>query len=320
MKDSKIAINKNKKRKLKEALTVNGTEYKGVHKFACLNEVPVYEVFTYHAFNQIIGFAKFINQSYGKVFYRGECNLHNSLIPSLLRGNCTVEKKRASLNKIVEKIRKDHLLNNELKLDNSYTSQLRIESLLQHYGIPTSFIDVVDNHWIALWMGLNKSIEIKSLAKYCHYEERRIPRIIIEEDKENLDKLLYQYVLLIAVPSNKSKKNKGIEICDDYEIVDLRKALPSTFLRPHAQHGIVIKKKVHTQSGEKILPASYDLADSVIGILKIRIDNAKEWLGNGMFLTQNNLFPAPAYDNGYDILLSREDIFCNTEFSIVRYM
>ena len=211
-------------------------------------------------------------------------------------------------------------MNNELKLDNSDTSKLRIESLLQHYGIPTNFIDVVDNHWIALWMGLNKSIEIKSLTKYYHYEERMIPRIITEKDKENLDKLLYQYVLLIAVPSNKSKKYEGLEICYDHVIVDLRKALPSTFLRPHAQHGIVIKKKVHTQSCEKILPASYDLADSVIGILKIRIDNAKEWLGNGMFLTQNNLFPAPAYDNGYDILLSREDIFCNTEFSIARYV
>lgn len=78
MKDNKIAINKNNKRKLKEAIKVNGTEYKGVHKFTCLNEVPVYEVFTYHAFNQIIGLAKFINKSYGRVFYRGECSLHNS--------------------------------------------------------------------------------------------------------------------------------------------------------------------------------------------------------------------------------------------------
>lgn len=99
-------------------------------------------------------------------------------------------------------------MNNELKLDNSDTSKLRIESLLQHYGIPTNFIDVVDNHWIALWMGLNKSIEIKSLTKYYYYEERTIPRIITEKDKENLDKLLYQYVLLIAVPSNKSKNMK----------------------------------------------------------------------------------------------------------------
>ena len=57
----------------------------------------------------------------------------------------------------------------------------------------------------------------------------------------------------------------------------------------------------------------------MIGILKIRIDRTDEWLGNGQLLTQDNLFPSPGYDYGYDLLLSRNDIFMKTEFEIARY-
>ena len=78
--------------------------------------------------------------------------------------------------------------------------------------------------------------------------------------------------------------------------------MPSIFLRPHAQHGWVIRKKTHNGAG-------YDISEAVIGILKIRIDNAERWVGTGELLTQNNLFPPMAYDCGYDLLLKRNDLF-----------
>ena len=57
----------------------------GTHIFAGGNEVSVFEVSDYRALNQIVGYAKFINTQYGDVFYRGEVNLHSSLLPSIAR-------------------------------------------------------------------------------------------------------------------------------------------------------------------------------------------------------------------------------------------
>ena len=124
--------------------------------------------------------------------------------------------------------------------------------------------------------------------------------------------------MLIAIPFSTKRSSSGIQISKDYYEVDLRQALPSTFLRPHAQHGIVLKRKVHTETTENS-PDLYDIAPTVIGILKIRIDKVQEWMGSGELLTQNNLFPPPAYDYGYDLLLMRSDLFEESGYSITRY-
>lgn len=190
--------------------------------------------------------------------------------------------------------------------------------MLQHYGVPTRFIDVVDNHWIALWMGLNKTEKPKQYNQYYHYTERSIPLVELAKGDPVSDELLFQYVLLIAVPFSNSRTFTGIQSSADYIEVDLRQALPSTFLRPHAQHGLVLRRKVHhpTDYGTD----AYDMAPAVIGIIKIRIDKVHEWMGNGELLTQNNLFPPPAYDYGFDLLLSRDDLFKDSEYSIAKYV
>ena len=99
--------------------------------------------------------------------------------------------------------------------------------------------------------------------------------------------------------------------------IDLRKSLPSTFLRPHAQHGLVIKKNVDLNFRKS---EDYDLSTNVVAIIKIRIDRAKQWIGNGELLTQDNLIPPPGYDPGYDLLLSKYDIFSNSSLKITKYM
>ena len=98
--------------------------------------------------------------------------------------------------------------------------------------------------------------------------------------------------------------------------VDLRKALPSTFLRPHAQHGLVIKKNVSNSSPSAI---DFDLSSNVVGIIRIRIDRAKRWIGDGELLTQDNLIPPPGYDPGYDLLLNKSELFRNSSLKITKY-
>ena len=302
-------------------LTINGTKYVGNHEFTCGNSVPIYEVLTVHAFTQLIGHAKFNNQSFGNIYYRGECKLHDSLKPSLFRN---IKNPGPSTNRLVRFIQKfidDEYMQRELKLpaNDPETSKTKVEGMLQHYGIPTRFVDVVDNHWIALWMGLNKADKPKQINQYYHYVERQVPLIEIAEGNLSGEEELFQYVLLLAIPFSAQRTFTGIQISDDYIEVDLRQALPSTFLRPHAQHGLVIRRKIH-ESNQTTGTDAYDLAPAIVGIIKIRIDRVKNWIGTGELLTQNSLFPPAAYDYGYDLLLKRTDLFNDTEFNIAHFV
>ena len=307
--------------KLVESLSINGAKYEGTYQFICGNVVPIYEVSTVHALNQIIGYAKFINQSYGNVYYRGECKLHSSLKPSLFR-NCKITDKQTSrLMKNIQVISDDPKMQNTLKIKkNDFDiEKSKIEGMLQHYGVPTRLIDVVDNHWIALWMGLYNVKKSKQINQFYHYSKRSIPLVEFAKGASVSDELLFQYIMLIAVPFSEDRSFSGIQMSSDYIEVDLRQALPSVFLRPHAQHGLVVRRKVHEEEYGQGTDA-YDIAPIVIGIIKIRIDRANEWLGEGQLLNQENLFPPPAYDFGYDLLLSREDLLANGNFSIAKYV
>jgi len=48
-------------------------------------QVHIFDVNDFRVLNLIVGYAKFINASYGSVFYRGETHLHNSMLPSICR-------------------------------------------------------------------------------------------------------------------------------------------------------------------------------------------------------------------------------------------
>ena len=121
---------------------------------------------------------------------------------------------------------------------------------------------------------------------------------------------------MLALPKSPNKVIDGIEQTDSFLKIDLRQALPSVFLRPHSQHGIVVRKKVHPDK----FADDYDLASEVIGILRIRIDRATNWLGNGQLLSQDNLFPSPMNDYGYDLLLQLPSGFFPNGYSVAKYM
>ncbi len=243
--------------------------------------------------------------------------MHRTLLPSLYRGCTHPDKRTKELNELLQAIENEKNLANEMKLNFEPECRFKLEGTLQHYGIPTHFIDVVDNHWIALWMGLYEVERSLRILEYYHYKKRELPfgryNIDFKDDQ------LYQYILLLAIPfSDEAIQKEGISVNSEFITVDLRTALPSTFLRPHAQHGLVVRKR--GSDGNQI--SYYDLSSQVVGILRVRIDHADQWLGNGSLLTPENLFPAPGVDCGYDLLLSRNDIFERQkykDFSITRY-
>lgn len=132
---------------------------------------------------------------------------------------------------------------------------------------------------------------------------------IAEED-------LYQDILMLALPKSDSSTIDGIEQTDELLKVDLRQALPSVFLRPHSQHGVVARKKVNPSKYAK----DYDMASQVIGIIRLRIDYVNQWLGEGQLLSQTNLFPSPMNDYGYDLLLQLPSDFIPKNFAIAKYV
>lgn len=317
----------------------NGVTLAQMFRFRNGVEVPMYEVSTISGFNQLIGFSKFVNRDYGEVYYRGVNKVFDNVLPSLMRArtsgvasdltqlinklySCEMFRKTLKLSLPVSNnklsINKNRILKNCVNRNNKYI----IEGVLQHYSGSTRFLDIVDNHWVALWMGLHKYEELGKGHLYSRYTKRILPQIdylehlakcfssnkirelssleditnALKVEEAELDKY-YLYVLLIATPNDMLEQQPGSFENNNFVLVDLRKALPSFFLRPHAQHAYVIKTR------DKIKADEYDLASQVVGIIKIRVDKADEWLGNGTLLTQSNLFPPPAIDQGYYTLL-----------------
>lgn len=238
---------------------------------------PLYHVSSPQAFNQVIGYAKFINSSNGTVLYRGQSKNYESLLPSGARKG-----KTPVPDTIINAIRTDEDTSKFFGLDSQdikgwerYQSIL-IESVLQHYGANTYCMDFVDNHWCALWFGLYKFVD-------NHYIKR-----------VGADEKLYVYLYLA---DTNGACIRGMYIGEDTYTVDLRKALPSTFSRPAAQHGWIVRNH-HREE------CNYD--DRVIGVLEIDVDAAAKWLGEGELLSQENFFPDYSHDQGYKVLLWRQ--------------
>lgn len=217
-----------------------------------------------------------MNNQKCNVFLRGQTDLYNGeLIPSLYRGRTKLEAITTKYNKRMNKLKVD--------IDSfSQYDRFVLEPLLQHYGVKTTYLDLVDNVWVALWFALHqtKSESINS-HEYIYYFN-------------NTNK--YSYILLVATDAiNVSDKN-GVYEGETTRLVDLRKALPSYFLRPHAQHAYMLKKKGKVES---------DYSDLIIGIAKIPTELGFKWIGTSEFLTVSSLFPAAYFDSGYKVLLKK---------------
>lgn len=175
-----------------------------------------------------------------------------------------------SFNNLIKQIFADKKFVKTIMAENQPYCELVLEGLLQHYGIKTHYVDIVDNHWIALWFGLYESTKLKNIHSYLCYTRRTVDKCECTDD-------MYQYLILIASNNNiinlyrLNPKSKTVTI-------DLRANLPTMFLRPHAQHGFVMRKLKSDEDG-------YDISKYIVGIIEIPIKCVGEWLRNGTLLT-----------------------------------
>ncbi len=241
----------------------------------CGETIRVYTIESIHDLSQFIGFGKYINKQDYNVFLRGQTDLHGGkMIPSLYRGKSRIRYISSEYGKRMNQF-KSHC-----KMFENYDRNI-MDSMLQHYGIKTPYLDLVDNVWVALWFSLHqaKAVAINS-HEYIYYHNN-------SND--------FSYILLIASDAIIPSENQyGVYNGKETTCIDLRKAIPSYFLRPHAQHAFMLKK---------ISPYSTDYSDLIVGIAKIPTKLGLEWLGNNEFLTVRGLFPAPLFDSGFEKLL-----------------
>lgn len=243
----------------------------------------VFPVKDTHTLIQAAGYLKHVHGSKKSelIFFRGESRIYPTLPPTAFRGIATKRSESSAVRRINTAI-------SHFSRPLSATPSYAHEALLQHYGLKTTWIDLVDNIWVALWFACHQAHSAGPCGEYLHFE-RRIPRT---------DATCKAYILLVAADvAAPDLTRPGLYLGPNTELIDLRIAAPSVFVRPHAQHGLLMRMKGnHAQR-----PLEY--SSQVRGVLEIDLSDALEWLGNSTALSTHSLFPPPAYDNGYSALL-----------------
>jgi hypothetical protein len=237
-----------------------------------------------HALLTIAGYLKYVcaKETGQGVYFRGQRTIYGTFSPTLYRGiknQGSRDSRERALGSLLLAVRKS------AGIFGSFGAYAH-EPLLQHYGIWTTWIDVVDNVWVALWFACNRALTSGRRSEHLHFEER------IPDGTQQ-----YAYILLIAADiTGRNRMKPGYYYGDSTELVDLRMATPSIFLRPHAQHGLLFRRKGES-TGRPL-----DYSNQVYGIIGVELSRALDWLGSGRMVSVHSLFPPPLYDDGYRIL------------------
>ncbi len=332
-------------------------------------QIPIIHVPNINAFNQLVGYVKFINAKNGTVLCRGECDLHENVLASILRERESRTSNEAALNYALQNTLSDPGCKKFLGLDSGHIKgwslyeRLVLEAVLQHYGAKTFCVDFVDNHWTALWFGLYRwnpnehcyeardKAETPNLleeAKYIDYriKQKKLPprpveanielapsyiariiknhsdstmplkeilvrckksiyykkllawekeceKIKIENKQAELKRNRAHLYLSLYVAETNGPAVQGLYLGEETYTIDLRKALPSYFLRPCAQNGWIVKGK----------DEDFDFNSRIACVVRMDVRDAQCAVGKGTFMSIKNFFPPKKTDQGYERLL-----------------
>lgn len=247
----------------------------------------VYHVREPHLLTQAGGYLKFSLGSRGPIYYRGQAKNHESMFPSLYRGIQSIGGRTKRQNELREYVRQAF----KGKAFLTGTPEFALEPLLQHYGIRTKWLDLVDNVWVALWFACHEVHTIGRFGEYLHFRRRMLPR--------DGSRAFAYIAMLQSGEVTASQGKSGLFVGNGAEVIDLRVSAPSLYLRPHAQHAILMRKVGAPDF------SSENMDSLVVGVLRIDLEDALSWLGQGDMLSVHTLFPPPHYDFGYRQLLDK---------------
>lgn len=229
-----------------------------------------------------------------RVYFRGQTSLlskGDAFMPSAYRANGEVS---------VKPDRVDERIGAQIKILQENSENMRrldksvVEGVLQHYGMQSRWIDAVDNIWTALWFACHMQVSGNKNAECVHYV-RRNP--LCERSEKR-----YCYILLIGVNTSAmtSRGIPGLLGDERGEVLDLRYAIPSFYIRPHVQHGMLVRLM------KSVGKPRQDMSDLLQGVVRIDLDIALQWLDRGLSLDARDMFPPPAFDTGLDELFRTE--------------
>jgi hypothetical protein len=256
--------------------------------------VTVYTVETLPSLIQAVGYLK--SRAGGPTYLRGQASLHRTMLPSLLRGAGRPQHRGALLDRFIAEngpwtCSHEHhrttvcpeqlppALRSDRRLFSGGVARYTAEPLLQHYGLNTRWLDLVDNLWVALWFACHW---FDGVPGFRHAVRRTL--------YDGLDP--YVYVISVSLPGQRRQLAPGlVRIPGRGRLIDLREAAPSFYLRPHAQHGLLVR------------PHEDDWRNLELAAIRIPLTHALDWLGTSLLLSPFAIFPPPSVDVGYRRML-----------------
>jgi hypothetical protein len=172
------------------------------------------------------------------LWFRGEGGYHPKALPTRYRDGCNPKETK----KGVRWLNKNAGVDTALR-DRSPLARL---ALLQHYGCPTSFLDITLSYEVACAFAFEKQVEVAYLRVYA------LPR-----------------------------HTQSVSVFDDADVVlvDLRAEMPSYCLRPHVQQGGFLARREAAYcdiEGKKLAnPKKASLDDLCIAHIELRIKDAR---------------------------------------------
>lgn len=273
---------------------------------------PIFAVEDPNALTQVIGWLKFTNSD-SAVLYRGQTGKHPEMLPTGLRGLGGLEGRRnlshalrravsslagsecsciggpfpfGQAHRCVEQVRKHPTSSPAAALVRG-TYRAAAEPLLQHYGLRTRWLDVVDNIWVGLWFACHRQ---STRGRYAYHQRRSVAQ----------EPLGLAYIAVLRSGPLGATGVPGYRIGAESRLIDLRYAVPSVYLRPHAQHGLLL-------AASRLADASdVSLSKQVLAYIEVHLSDALEWLGHGVMTSSHVLFPPAVRDEGYRRLLEAD--------------
>lgn len=192
-----------------------------------------------------------------RVFLRGQVEHHDAMLPGLFRLSTTDPNiLREAERTLIDRIRRSIPVKRFDRVD--------LSALLQHYGFRTSWLDAVDNLFVAAWFATNRVLTgSDSVIEVC------------------APSTPYGWLFLIATrPGSKGLRH-----------VDLRVDHHPLSSRPHVQHGISLTG---------LDPGNCDLRGFIIATVRIPIQG---YTTAGALFESSFLFPGREADHTLRLLV-----------------
>lgn len=263
-------------------------------------DVAILEIDSLPALVQAVGYLKY--RAVGPTYFRGQAKLHQTMHPSLLRGGYNYKGRANALNDLLEAAavwscahdnhkvadcpeQAPNAKRGALQLIGGGVPRYAAEPLLQHYGARTRWLDLVDNLWIALWFACHT---FDGSDGFTH----TVRRTVLDGGSQEV------FVISVTLPAIPEHAARGFgRVKGGGRLINLREAVPSFYLRPHAQHGVLLR------------PHDDDYRNLDFAALRIPLPLALDWLGSSILLSPFAIFPPPSVDLGYRRLLAARDLF-----------